>query len=468
MNLFAFDATSSRTYDEEGRLRVALTPISKATVNPYLGREIPGYEKLGLDAGKIYQLLRDPVELEKAAATFNNVQLLDNHAPVNAANPRNDKVVGAIGSDSVFQAPYLRASLIVWDADAIKRIETDEQREISCGYRYDPDMTPGQYGGQPYDGVMRNIRGNHVALVENGRAGPDVLVGDAALKTTTDGLSTESRDDLKDDQFAVPSKRKLPIENEKHIKLAWDLLDDTDGLTEEEKSEARKRILNAARERDMDISDWKGATDASPSLTRNSKGNTMARSREARVDARLAVLKPFLANDTDLKALRLALDAEYAKDEEEEERRGKSDPDKPVGDEGETEEEKKEREEREKTERDKKKDDDKQAQDAAIKDAVAQAEKSIVERITAMNEAQRAVRPVVGDVLGMDSAAGVYKHALTTLGVDTAGVDSSAYAAMFKLAGQSRNQTNLPVMAVDSAGSLSKLAPGISRIRKGR
>src|SRR5262249_21805840 len=33
-----------------------------------------------------------------------------------------------------------------------------------------------------YDGVMRNLRGNHVALVEDGRAGDDVVVGDAALK----------------------------------------------------------------------------------------------------------------------------------------------------------------------------------------------------------------------------------------------------------------------------------------------
>src|SRR6202012_2673760 len=30
-----------------------------------------------------------------------------------------------------------------------------------------------------YDGVMRDIVGNHVALVEEGRAGPDVMVGDS-------------------------------------------------------------------------------------------------------------------------------------------------------------------------------------------------------------------------------------------------------------------------------------------------
>ena len=39
-------------------------------------------------------------------------------------------------------------------------------------------MTPGDYQGEPYDGLMRDIVGNHVALVREGRAGADVVVGD--------------------------------------------------------------------------------------------------------------------------------------------------------------------------------------------------------------------------------------------------------------------------------------------------
>ncbi|EHI5853274.1 DUF2213 domain-containing protein, partial [Salmonella enterica] len=63
---------------------------------------------------------------------------------------------------------------------AIAGIETDEQREISSSYAYVADMTPGTTpDGEPYDGVMRNIVGNHVALVGDGRAGPDCLVMDS-------------------------------------------------------------------------------------------------------------------------------------------------------------------------------------------------------------------------------------------------------------------------------------------------
>jgi hypothetical protein len=39
-------------------------------------------------------------------------------------------------------------------------------------------MESGTWNGQHYDGVMTEIRGNHLALVEIGRAGSDVVVGD--------------------------------------------------------------------------------------------------------------------------------------------------------------------------------------------------------------------------------------------------------------------------------------------------
>lgn len=174
---FAFDR-SVRHVDADGRLHVAVSNISKAVVNPYCGREIPGYEALGLNADRVYQMFRDPVELERSASTFNNIPLLSRHVPVTVDDHQPDLVVGSTGTDAKFVAPFLRNSLVVWEAAAIAGIESKEQCELSCAYRYDPDMTPGVYDGTPYDGVMRNIRGNHVALVEVGRAGPDVVVSD--------------------------------------------------------------------------------------------------------------------------------------------------------------------------------------------------------------------------------------------------------------------------------------------------
>lgn len=178
----ALDRASVREIDEDGRLHVEITNISKATVNPYVGKEIPGHEELGLEPDKVYQLLRDPEELAKAASSFNKQPVLSVHVPVFAADYAEQSqkyTIGATGEQAEFVYPYLRNSLSIWDGQSIALIQSGEKKELSCGYHYEPDMTPGIYEGQNFDGVMRNIRGNHVAVVVDGRCGPDVVIGDS-------------------------------------------------------------------------------------------------------------------------------------------------------------------------------------------------------------------------------------------------------------------------------------------------
>ncbi|MBS0918381.1 DUF2213 domain-containing protein [Providencia rettgeri] len=176
---FAFDKASVRTYDEDGMMHVALTPISKANVCVYYGKEIPDYEKLGLDPNKAYRLLRDPEELKKAVSTFNNKPVLNKHIGVTVIDPPKEAIVGSTGERSEFDGTYLKNSLVIWDLDSILGVETEKQKEISSSYRWRPDMTPGEYEGETYDGVMRDIVCNHVAIVPSGRAGPDVFVYDS-------------------------------------------------------------------------------------------------------------------------------------------------------------------------------------------------------------------------------------------------------------------------------------------------
>jgi uncharacterized protein len=169
---------SMRSYDGNGHLIVERTIITKASVNPYFGREVPNYESLGLEPDKIYNLLRDPKELEKALSSFKGVQLLIKHTPVSADDPHNDLTVGSIGTDVDMEGNDVYASLRVFDKDAIDLIESGKLQELSAGYAYTADMTPGEFDGQGYDGVMRNIHGNHVALVERGRIGRDAIISD--------------------------------------------------------------------------------------------------------------------------------------------------------------------------------------------------------------------------------------------------------------------------------------------------
>lgn len=177
----AFDRTHSlRTIDADGRMHVERCNISKANVCPYYGREIPNHAALGLDPNRVYRMYRDPAELAAGARTFDRAPLLMVHTKHSADDAKQYVTVGTIGSDVTFDGTYLTASLAVWTAEGIKLVESKKQAQLSCSYRYRPDMTPGKTPqGVAYDGVMRDIIGNHVALVEQGRAGPDVYVSDS-------------------------------------------------------------------------------------------------------------------------------------------------------------------------------------------------------------------------------------------------------------------------------------------------
>ncbi len=228
---FALD--SNRKIDSNGFLHVALSNISKECVNPYYGYEIPNFEMLGLEKNKIYYAYRRADELEKAAHTFNGLPLLRGHYIEHAKNPQKEHRVGSLGTECVFNMPYLQNSLIVTDEEAIKKIETGERVELSAAYAYVPVFESGSFEGQNYDFIMTQIKGNHVALVEEGRAGPDIVVSDEKISTEakketidSDELEMKNSSDIvkfskenKGNSLEVFKSEQAENEDEKESKL---------------------------------------------------------------------------------------------------------------------------------------------------------------------------------------------------------------------------------------------------------
>ncbi|MBC8947070.1 DUF2213 domain-containing protein [Xenorhabdus indica] len=177
-NSVVFDEGSRRRIDENGYLHVSRTHLTKEQVVPYIGREIPGWENLELEPDRLYYGYRPAGELEKAKSAFNGVPLLYIHKQDSAGQPLKELRIGSIGTTPVWDSPYLDNALTVTDQMAINAIQDGSLKELSCGYFFEPDFTSGEFDSVPYDFVMRNIRGNHVALVKEGRAGPDVYVHD--------------------------------------------------------------------------------------------------------------------------------------------------------------------------------------------------------------------------------------------------------------------------------------------------
>lgn len=412
--LIALDATA-RTIDKDGRMHIDRSHIAKVGVNPYYGREIPGADMLGLDLDQVYYLFRSAEELEKAAPTFARNQLLSKHVPVTLYETMGEQekkklIVGTVGSDIQFEDPYVDADICIWDANAIAGIETDTVRELSPAYHYKPIMIAGEYKGQKYDGLMTDIRGNHLCLVEAGRQGPDVLAADTKL-----------REPMKTTKLG---KVLITTLGTAYPKLALDA--------------AFAPLLAKATKKNFD---------------------------------RAGIRAKLIAMDDDMPPAEMDAVMDAVLDMEEKEPEAKKPAAEPAedDDEDETDEEKAARMKKEK------KAADKAAKDEAKKAEDEEAEKKSDEKVkTAMDalradlhdadEARRAVRPVVGEVIAQDSAEEIYGFALDEMKVDRKGVTGvTNLRALFNLA-HSKSATPAPRIAQDSAG-LHEMFPGAARIK---
>ena len=107
---------------------------------------------------------------------------------------------GHVGDDVREDAgTYVAATLYVQDGRLVEMVERGDRREISCGYVCDFDPTPGEFEGQRYDGVQRNITYNHAALGprEWGRAGSEVALRMDAADVWTSAVDEAEGDTMK-------------------------------------------------------------------------------------------------------------------------------------------------------------------------------------------------------------------------------------------------------------------------------
>ena len=120
--------------------------------------------------GSIRREFRPPDEVEKSAKSFETQPITLDHPPemVNASNSR--QYMRGLSGVVQFDGALLSTELTVTDEEAVEAAQTTH-RQLSNGYDCDIDYTPGVWENQPYDCIQRNIRGNHIALVERARAG---------------------------------------------------------------------------------------------------------------------------------------------------------------------------------------------------------------------------------------------------------------------------------------------------------
>ena len=157
----------------EGFLICRNVPIARTGIQEYLGAEI------GMDSGQKYSVNRPETEVfsKAAMASFEGKPVCDEHPPVDVDANNYQSFMKGITRDvrrgTGEFADCLVADLIIYDKALADAIEAGK-REISCGY----DCLWVQTADDAFD--QREIIGNHVAVVDKGRAGHKVAIRDQA------------------------------------------------------------------------------------------------------------------------------------------------------------------------------------------------------------------------------------------------------------------------------------------------
>lgn len=207
--VLAFDRLplARRETTPEGYL-VAPGVLSRTGIQTYYAYEL-GLDAGGMDPMRRVRLHRPPEEVfdPGSLATFKNLPVTVGHPPngVDAANWRKTAVGDCRGG--LREGDTQVGTVTVRDAQAVEAVR-DGTTELSCGYTFALDLTPGTdpVSGQPYDGIQRRIRGNHVALVDAGRCGSACRIADALPHTPEPG------DNLMPDPIRKTVVDGIPIE----------------------------------------------------------------------------------------------------------------------------------------------------------------------------------------------------------------------------------------------------------------
>lgn len=442
--ILALDAVTARSRDDNGNLRVALSHLTKVQVAPYHGYEIPNWEDYGLDPNRTYYGYRSAEELSRPE-TVDSVNLIPiqlAHHPDYPDAPARSTRIGTTGESASFNEPYLDNSLCFTDERAIDHINDGSMRELSLAYRYTPDFTPGTTpDGEKYDFVMRHISANHLALVEQGRAGRDVLVADHAFK----GLNMEeekkqvpAQDDVPPAGAVAPAESSEGTQAVATPAIVITQPNAATPVTVESDDEAPQAapapapaqdegfdpvaVLKAKGFTDQQIAQIKEAfTAAAPQATDEESATAIAAADEAPQPTEAADEDPTQqAQDEDATAKDQAPCAQ----------------------------------------------DRAMAQDAALKksfsDGVAAGRKSAMAIFSAVDD----VKSVIGarNAMSYDSAGAVYLDALKSVGFDTKGIPVSAARAVYSAyqAGMKKAQP----MASDSAPKVDALAATIQKFSR--
>ncbi len=166
------DSTIRRT--REGYLSASVR-AARSGIQIYTGRQVG---KPSLDQVRVWRP-EEEVFSKDSMATFG-------HRPLTFGHPKElvtsktwrDQAVGNMDGDVARDGEFIRVSVLIMDDATIGKV-ADGTAELSAGYTCDLAWESGETPqGLKYDAIQRNIRVNHLAVVDTARGGPSLRIGD--------------------------------------------------------------------------------------------------------------------------------------------------------------------------------------------------------------------------------------------------------------------------------------------------
>lgn len=198
---------TGREMTADGYMVAKNSTLARTGVQQYRAYEL-GLDADGMDPMRVIRLHRpaDEVFNPQSMASFESKPITIEHPSEPVTSDNWADLAKGEARDVSRTGEMMTATLIIKSKDAIDAIQSGKN-QLSNGYTFDLDMTPGTSAqGQAYDGVQRNIRGNHIAIVDAARCGSACRIADSQLnegvttmadalrKVIVDGIPVEVND----------------------------------------------------------------------------------------------------------------------------------------------------------------------------------------------------------------------------------------------------------------------------------
>ena len=226
----------------EGYLICKNTPIGRTGSMMYYGQELPSVYNEPF--GKICEVRRTPEELfsDNTIASFEGKSITNLHPTSNLDVNTTSSLERGHMQNVRKDGSYLVADLFIKDAGLISEIQNNIKREVSCGY----DCFWDKVGDGKYE--QKNIIGNHLAVVPNGRAGSKVSIHDSKKQ---EGKKIMTKNISKKFLTALGFKHFSESAEPEEIASAMDALNEED-KKEEPKEEQKKEEAKKESAKDDD------------------------------------------------------------------------------------------------------------------------------------------------------------------------------------------------------------------------